>query len=715
MRALVTGATGFIGRHLVAALLAREHTVRVLARDPKKAAQLGPAVDVRLGNLADADTLAELCEQTDIIFHLGAAIQGPWERHRLITVEGTRRLLHAAAAAGARRFIFASSLAVYDKMRLLPQAVISEESPQWEDLDIAGPYARGKIEAECLLRQQAPALGIEYIIVRPGLVYGPGHVIFEHLGVRLGRGTFIPIGGSKVRLPLVHIDSVTDALLRLADAPAAAGGAFNIVDDEQISKREYLRQLSRANCRRYRCLGIPAGPLAAAARATERLRHSGRAPWLPRVSARKLQSRMIEYRYDCSALRRATGWRPAHDLPSGLLATFRPAPAQRASIAVRRVGIIGAGRIADFHIAALQRLRDVQVTGILDISPAAAAAVAARFNIPLATSDSDEFYQQAQPQCVHILTPPHSHASLALDAIRRGAHLLVEKPITLTVNECDLLRAAAAERGIVVGVDHNLTADPRICRARRLIDSSAIGDLVHIDIVWAFDIRRFQHMLAQSSAAGEPWPMQLPGGPLEDLAPHPLSLALWLVNEEVHPVSTHSFRSGRLEHAFDDELRLMLAGRHATASVCMSLSAAPDDVTVTIYGTRSTVRLDLQNLLMIESRQGPGPKAIARGLRVLRGGFATLAQTARNTAALALKRIDPPGSPAALIAQHYEALTTGAPLPADLEQGRRVVQLIRAIWPAPELSSSPAGERAPTPTTRDANVTSRTLCRGLDA
>jgi nucleoside-diphosphate-sugar epimerase/predicted dehydrogenase len=700
MRTLVTGGTGFIGSHLARALIERSHSVRTFARNPMKARALPAEVDVRLGDLSDPDSLDGIARDIDVVFHLGAAIQGPWERHRAITVEGTRRLLNLAAAAGVRRFVHVSSLAVYDRSDL-SHHVISETSPLWSDLELCGPYARGKIEAERLLHELGPARGIEFVIARPGLVYGPGHTIFEHLGIRLGGSAFLPLGGSNVRLPLVHVESVVDALLRLAEAPGAAGRAFNIVDDDQVSKARYVRTLSQASGRKYRCIGIPARPITALAAAAERLRARGRAKWLPKVSADKIRSRCTESLYDCSALRETTGWRPRHNLAEGLRSALSADPPARKPVDIRRVGLIGAGRIAAFHIKALRRIPGIEVVGIMDLDGDAAAALAREHDIPFACDNLDEFYLQARPQSVHILTPPQSHAALAMSAIERGIHVLLEKPMVLSLADCDRLEAAAAAKKVTVAVDHNYAGDTRVQQAKELLRAGKLGELVHIDIFWAFDIRRFQHMLPGADGQ-ETWALQLPGGPLEDLAPHPLSIALALLDEDVEPAAIRSFRSGRLGHAFDDELRLLLSGRRSTASLTLTLSASPDDLIVNVHGTRAALRLDVNNLVMIRSRVGPGPKAVARGLRVLSGGMGTVLQTVANSASLALGRTDPPAHPYGLLRDHYAALAAGRPLPTDILQGRRVLEITRAIWP--ELSGSPAEEVNLKPVNRLANL-----------
>jgi nucleoside-diphosphate-sugar epimerase/predicted dehydrogenase len=698
MRACVTGGTGFIGEHLVRALAQSGHEVRVMARSAAKVARLPAGVEVITGDLVDAEAFGRLVTGMDVVFHLAAAIRGPWEHHRRLTVEATAALVDAAAAAGVKRFVYVSSLAVYDRSGVGPRDVITEESPLWTDPEAAGPYGRGKIEAERCVRERSGMM--EYVIGRPGLVYGPGHVIFEHLGMRVGKRTFLSIGGGSVSLPLVHVESVADALMRLAVAADAAGGTFNIVDDEQASKREYVRTLSRHNCGRYRCIGIPAAPITAAAEAAGRLRERGLARWLPSVSAAKIRARTTEPSYDCSKLRTMTGWRQAHDLSAGLAAAMKPRR-QRAPVTIRRVGIIGAGRMAPFHIQALRQVPGVEVCGVLDVDQHAAAIIAQRFGIPVGTSDREEFYQRARPESVHILTPPGSHAEPALDAMSRGAHVFLEKPMALTLGECAQLGAGASEHGVTVGVNHNFKYHPCVRRAREMIESGAIGELVHVDLFWAFDIRRFQHLLA--SRNGTPaWAMQLPGGPLEDLAPHPFSIALELATEDVRPVSIRTFRSGRLDHRFDDELRLLLAGRRLTISLAMTLSAAPDDMVVSVYGTGGTLRLDVQSMLLVAGMPGRAPKAVARGLRVIRGSLSSLMQTARNVTGLALRRLDAPGSPSAMIREHYRALESGSPLPVAVDEGRRIVELTRAVWPA--LSVSRAHDGTPSLLTPCANV-----------
>lgn len=403
--------------------------------------------------------------------------------------------------------------------------------------------------------------------------------------------------------------------------------------------------------------------------------------WLPRISPKKVASRMVECYYGCAALREATGWVPVHNLETGLATSLVPLMV-REPVAVDRVGIIGAGRMAEFHLRALKQIAGVQVTGVLDRNLEAARGLAERHGIPLATDDAGEFYEQARPQVVHVLTPPESHARLALEAIGHGCHVLLEKPMVVSEQECERIAEAARSRGVTVGVDHNYALDPRVVRARRLIDSGALGELVHIDVFWGFDIRRFRHVLP-ANVGETTWAMELPGGLLEDLMPHPLSIALGLVNEEVQLQSCHVFRSGRHPYLCDDEARLLLRGKnYCTISINLTLSAKPDDLLVSVHGSRATVKMDVHNMTLTKLSLMKGPKAVARGIYTVMGNLWPLMQTVRNVVLLALKRAEAPASMTHLVLEHYAALRQGRPLPVDWQDGQQVVQITRRLWPS---------------------------------
>ncbi|RPI57398.1 MAG: gfo/Idh/MocA family oxidoreductase, partial [Lysobacterales bacterium] len=286
------------------------------------------------------------------------------------------------------------------------------------------------------------------------------------------------------------------------------------------------------------------------------------------------------------------------------------------------------------------------------------------------------------------------------EALERGAHVLLEKPATVTLEECDALIEAADTRKLTIGVDETIVWDPLIRRARSQLLLGVLGELVHVDVHMAFDLQRGGRLdrILKTPAC---WERQLPGGPLEDLLPHPLSVVRALTGG----LALEHWRStctGRLPAEFIDELRLSLAADRTTASVSISLSARPDDFLVTLHGTRASVRIDIQNMLYDCLAPLPGPRAASRGMRVVRSGLRALGQTARNALLIATGQSPTPASPIHLIVAHHAALAKGAPPPCPLAAARTDIAAARAIWPA-EHSAAAAASSGRQPATSAAS------------
>src|SRR5512142_302585 len=233
MRALVTGATGFVGSHVVEALAARGDTVTVLARSEARAAPLAPlGVAVALGSLEDPAALAAAARGQDVVFHLAgltaAATPADYQR---VNAEGTRRLLEAAAAAAAprARFVYVSTQAVLGPSR--PGERLAEDAP----CRPVTAYGRSKLAGEEAVRG---ATGVAWTIVRPSAVYGPRDREFLAM-FRLARLGVAPVIGSGAQqLSLVCAPDLADAIVRACTAPAAAGLTYHAANPEAVTSRE---------------------------------------------------------------------------------------------------------------------------------------------------------------------------------------------------------------------------------------------------------------------------------------------------------------------------------------------------------------------------------------------------------------------------------------------------------------------------------------------
>jgi 2-alkyl-3-oxoalkanoate reductase len=256
-RVLVTGASGFVGGHLVQRLANEGMAVTALVRPRSRIAHLPlDRITLVCGDLRDIESLRRAVKGVDLIVHAGAATRGEREEHEQSTVVGTRNVLEAGLEANVRRFVHISSLAVYGAIEPDRDVPIDEELPGDPDPERVGPYAWAKSEAEKHARDFHER-GLPTVILRPGLIYGPRQhcrpVLPPHVGYHVpgfGGRLFMMIGDGGNLLPLTYIDNVLDAVVLAARSEVAAGKTYNIVDEEPVTQRQYLS----------RCIEMGGGP-----------------------------------------------------------------------------------------------------------------------------------------------------------------------------------------------------------------------------------------------------------------------------------------------------------------------------------------------------------------------------------------------------------------------------------------------------------------------
>jgi nucleoside-diphosphate-sugar epimerase len=266
MRALVTGATGFVGAALCPVLAQHGYAVRAARRALVPAA--GRALDeVAVGDVGlDTDWSAAL-QDVQAVVHLAARVHvmretatDPLAEFRRANVVATARLAREAAVAGVRRFVYVSSIKVNGE-RTVGSAFTADGVPHPEDA-----YAQSKLEAEQVLREIGERTGLEIVIVRPPLVYGPGvKGNFLSLLRWVDRGLPLPLGRCDNRRSLVGITNLVDLLASCVVHPAAAGRVFLAADGEDLSTPELVRRLARVLDRRARLVPVPQSWLRVAA------------------------------------------------------------------------------------------------------------------------------------------------------------------------------------------------------------------------------------------------------------------------------------------------------------------------------------------------------------------------------------------------------------------------------------------------------------------
>ncbi|MDE1892778.1 MAG: NAD-dependent epimerase/dehydratase family protein [Pseudomonadota bacterium] len=318
--ALVTGAAGFLGRALVAALRARGQTVRVLVRRPDPVAATTAGMQVVVGDLGDPRIVDHAVDGAGIVYHVGAAMRGGPGDFEAGTVWGTRNVVDACLKHGVRRLVYVSSLSVLDHAGRDPSVPVREESRFEPHPERRGAYTQTKLTAEHMVSTAIRERGLPAVILRPGQIVGPGAERVTPNGTLALAGRWIAVGPATQTLPLVYVDDVVDALLLAAEAPAALGGTFNLVDPQIVTQGDYLAGVKRKLGGELKLLRLPTGVFMLLASGVEWLgKLLGRSVPLTRYRVRSLRPLA---NFDIASARSRLGWEPRVGVQRGLDGMF---------------------------------------------------------------------------------------------------------------------------------------------------------------------------------------------------------------------------------------------------------------------------------------------------------------------------------------------------------------------------------------------------------
>jgi nucleoside-diphosphate-sugar epimerase len=312
MKVLVTGASGFVGRAVLERLRAAGgHELRAAVRraDVPRVAGVAYATVADLDRDTDWSAALAGCEA---VVHAAARVHvmretaaDPHEEFRRVNVEGTLALARQAVAARVRRFVFVSSVKVNGEETAPGRPFRPDDAPSPGDA-----YGRSKLEAEQGLRDILGAAGVEWVVVRPTLVYGPGvKANFRAMMQWLKRGVPLPLRAVRNQRSLTALDNLASLIERCLTHPDAANQVFLAADGEDLATPELLTRIGRAMGRPARLFPVPPQLLLAAAGLLGR-----------RDVVRRLVGNM---QVDVSKARDRLGWRPAVSVDEGLARTVR--------------------------------------------------------------------------------------------------------------------------------------------------------------------------------------------------------------------------------------------------------------------------------------------------------------------------------------------------------------------------------------------------------
>jgi nucleoside-diphosphate-sugar epimerase len=307
--ALITGATGFVGLQLIPVLQRAGWAVRAAVRSGSgvRLPEGGEAVVV--GDLADAldlraalagiDTVIHLAGRVHVMRETAADAEGAFQR---ANVHVTRYLAEQAADAGVRRFVFLSSVKVNGE-RTVDRPFGEADRPAPEDA-----YGRSKWAGEQALHEIAAATGLEVVVIRPPLVYGPGvKANFLRLLRLVDRGVPLPLGSVDNRRSLVGVWNLCDLIVACVGHPAAAGETFLASDQQDLSTPDLIQAIAAALGRPARLFPFPAGVL----------------HWAARIAGQggAVERLVGSLQVDSAKATRLLGWAPAVSVQVGLART----------------------------------------------------------------------------------------------------------------------------------------------------------------------------------------------------------------------------------------------------------------------------------------------------------------------------------------------------------------------------------------------------------
>jgi predicted dehydrogenase len=348
---------------------------------------------------------------------------------------------------------------------------------------------------------------------------------------------------------------------------------------------------------------------------------------------------------------------------------------------LRKIGVLGAGFISDFHIQALKGIADVEVTAICDSEGHKARHASEKWGIGLAFSSLEDMLSSGSVNTVHLIVPPLCHAESAVRCMEHGCDVFMEKPMTVTLEQARAVQQASVLHGRSVGVNHNFTFNPAFSGLVSAIRDWRLGEVEHVTVCWNVPLRQLD------TGQHSHWMFQEPGNIILEQGAHPLSLICTLLGgvREVSAIPTGKtmLNTGR---SFFDTWQCSLVCERGAAQLFMSFGREWYDFWVHTGGQDGSAFADIRRNRFTLSQKTRFMNPVDDFLDGLKAACYTLGQASKNLAnySRGLLRLVPAQDPYPLgmrlsIEGFYEDLFAGRKPRQGVEQGVDVVQACEAI------------------------------------
>ncbi len=348
-----------------------------------------------------------------------------------------------------------------------------------------------------------------------------------------------------------------------------------------------------------------------------------------------------------------------------------------------RVAIVGCGKIADGHVEEIRKLGSMaELVAVCDREMEMARQLAVRHAISSAYDDVDKMLAEQRPDVVHITTPPQAHLLLARKAVDAGAHVLVEKPLTLRYADSKALVEYAESAGKKVCIGYGYHFEPPAQTLRSLIREGALGEIVHLEAFYGYNLEG--SFGAAMLGDKDHWIHSMPGKLLQNTLDHPMSkITEFLPDERPTIVASGAVRRrarfGDVRDGLVDEARIMIRGERVTAYVTFSAHARPVHHFLRVYGTRNTAHVDYNNRTCTLDVAQTLPSALGRLVPAFQSAAGYALEGMKNVSMFGKSRFHFFVGFGELFRCFYRSLLEGTPLPISHRD------ILRTSWMLDEV------------------------------
>jgi predicted dehydrogenase len=355
-----------------------------------------------------------------------------------------------------------------------------------------------------------------------------------------------------------------------------------------------------------------------------------------------------------------------------------------------RVCIVGAGEIAKVHIKGVNKIEGAQVVGILDRyftrGEMLAEMVEEGHGNPIAYVDYDTMLKEQNPDVVHICLPPNLHFSYAEKALLSGAHILVEKPFTVTLKDADRLYEIADAKNLKICPMYNHLFDKAALEVKALVGAKTIGEVVNVESYYGFNLGGAKSKYNLKGSAH--WVYDTPGGHLLNIGPHILSTMLEFIGADDVEFIPMALNRGKAREGMFDEYRVLIKNGQNTGLFTLSLNANPYFHFLNIYGTKSSIFYDIANWHFKKQALNPKlPNALARATNNLSFSWKGITSTIGATLQSLTGQLTHFDGMWELMSQFYESIDQDLPSPISKEVNLATVRGLETIENVTSLQS----------------------------